>query len=63
LLSPTFLCDGNPQVVYILDQVRAMENEMLLRIKQQGLDITPKILIVSLVPNMIKYEVAILVDP
>uniref|UniRef100_N1R490 sucrose synthase n=1 Tax=Aegilops tauschii TaxID=37682 RepID=N1R490_AEGTA len=32
-------------IVYILDQVRAMENEMLLRIKQQGLDITPKILI------------------
>nr|CAB3500559.1 unnamed protein product [Digitaria exilis] len=34
-------------VVYILDQVRAMENEMLLRIKQCGLDITPKILIVT----------------
>lgn len=36
------------QVVYILDQVRALENEMLLRIKQQGLDITPKILIVRI---------------
>ena len=36
------------QIVYILDQVRALENEMVLRIKQQGLDITPKILIVSL---------------
>jgi sucrose synthase len=59
LLSPTFVCVGNAQVVYILDQVRAMENEMLLRIKQQGLDITPKILIVSSVPNMVKYEVAI----
>lgn len=35
------------QIVYILDQVRALENEMLLRIKQQGLDITPRILIVS----------------
>lgn len=35
------------QVVYILDQVRALEDEMLLRIKQQGLDITPRILIVS----------------
>ncbi|RZS04808.1 hypothetical protein BHM03_00035197 [Ensete ventricosum] len=35
------------QVVYILDQVRALENEMLLRIKKQGLDIDPKILIVS----------------
>jgi len=43
------------QVVYILDQVRAMENEMLLRIKQCGLDITPKILIVSVITyNMIK---------
>ncbi|QHO11904.1 Sucrose synthase [Arachis hypogaea] len=35
------------QVVYILDQVRALENEMLNRIKKQGLDITPRILIVS----------------
>lgn len=34
------------QIVYILDQVRALENEMLLRIKKQGLDIDPKILIV-----------------
>jgi flagellar biosynthesis protein FliQ len=33
--------------VYILDQVRALENEMLLRIQQQGLDFKPKILIVS----------------
>lgn len=55
--------DGNTQVVYILDQVRAMENEMLLRIKQQGLNITPKILIVSLAPNMTKYELSILIDP
>jgi sucrose synthase len=36
------------QVVYILDQVRALENEMLLRIKQQGLCIKPRILIVCL---------------
>ena len=36
------------QVVYILDQVRALENEMLLRIKRQGLHITPRILIVRL---------------
>ena len=35
------------QVVYILDQVRALENEMLLRIQKQGLDFTPRILIVS----------------
>lgn len=39
--------DTGGQVVYILDQVRALENEMLLRIKQQGLDIVPQILIVS----------------
>lgn len=36
------------QVVYILDQVRALENEMLVRIKKQGLDVDPKILIVSI---------------
>lgn len=36
------------QIVYILDQVRALENEMTMRIKQQGLDITPRILIVYL---------------
>lgn len=35
------------QVVYILDQVRALESEMLVRIKKQGLDFTPRILIVS----------------
>jgi len=38
--------DTGGQVVYILDQVRALENEMLHRIKQQGLDIVPRILIV-----------------
>jgi sucrose synthase len=36
------------QVVYILDQVRALEKEMLLRMEKQGLDVDPKILIVSL---------------
>jgi hypothetical protein len=35
------------QVVYILDQVRALEEELLQRIKQQGLNITPKILVVN----------------
>lgn len=35
------------QIVYILDQVRALENEMLHRIQRQGLDIAPRILIVS----------------
>ncbi|TQD93675.1 hypothetical protein C1H46_020679 [Malus baccata] len=37
--------DTGGQVVYILDQVRALESEMLKRIKQQGLDITPRIII------------------
>lgn len=41
------------QVVYILDQVRALENEMLLRIKKQGLDLTPRILIVSVTFSII----------
>ncbi|KAK1280155.1 hypothetical protein QJS04_geneDACA004841 [Acorus gramineus] len=46
--------DTGGQVVYILDQVRALEEEMLLRIKQQGLNITPKILIVTrLLPDAI----------
>ncbi|XVF32809.1 hypothetical protein REPUB_Repub17cG0114800 [Reevesia pubescens] len=46
------LPDTGGQVVYILDQVRAIENEMLLRIQRQGLDITPRILIVTrLIPD------------
>ncbi|CAO2841645.1 unnamed protein product [Amaranthus hypochondriacus] len=46
--------DTGGQVVYILDQVRALENEMLQRIKQQGLDIVPRILIVSrLLPDAV----------
>ncbi|XP_021280716.1 sucrose synthase 2 [Herrania umbratica] len=46
------LPDTGGQVVYILDQVRALENEMLLRIHRQGLDITPRILIVTrLIPD------------
>ncbi|CAL9133379.1 hypothetical protein MUK42_16606 [Musa troglodytarum] len=46
------LPDTGGQIVYILDQVRALENEMLLRIKKQGLDIDPKILIVTrLIPD------------
>jgi len=48
------LPDTGGQIVYILDQVRALENEMLLRIKQQGLDITPRILIVTrLLPDAV----------
>ncbi|CAM8933320.1 unnamed protein product [Rhodiola kirilowii] len=46
------LPDTGGQVVYILDQVRALENEMLARIKKQGLDVTPRILIVTrLIPD------------
>ncbi|XP_050379804.1 sucrose synthase [Argentina anserina] len=46
--------DTGGQVVYILDQVRALENEMLRRIKEQGLDITPRILIVTrLLPDAV----------
>ncbi|XP_047325411.1 sucrose synthase 2 [Impatiens glandulifera] len=46
------LPDTGGQIVYILDQVRALESEMLSRIKQQGLDITPRILIVTrLIPD------------
>ncbi|CAN6470266.1 unnamed protein product [Victoria cruziana] len=48
------LPDTGGQIVYILDQVRALESEMLLRIKQQGLDITPRILIVTrLIPDAV----------
>ncbi|KAL6222104.1 hypothetical protein ACLB2K_005496 [Fragaria x ananassa] len=46
--------DTGGQVVYILDQVRALENEMLKRIKEQGLDIIPRILIVTrLLPDAV----------
>ncbi|KAK9282334.1 hypothetical protein L1049_005248 [Liquidambar formosana] len=44
--------DTGGQIVYILDQVRALESEMLLRIKKQGLDFNPRILIVTrLIPD------------
>nr|XP_011464449.1 PREDICTED: sucrose synthase 6-like isoform X2 [Fragaria vesca subsp. vesca] len=46
------LPDTGGQVVYILDQVRALEEEMLLRIKQQGLAVKPQILVVTrLIPD------------
>ncbi|KAF7154318.1 hypothetical protein RHSIM_Rhsim01G0287000 [Rhododendron simsii] len=46
------LPDTGGQVVYILDQVRALENEMLMKTKQQGLNVTPRILIVTrLIPD------------
>ncbi|PON97215.1 Sucrose synthase [Trema orientale] len=46
------LPDTGGQVVYILDQVRALEEELLLRIKQQGLSVKPQILVVTrLIPD------------
>lgn len=46
--------DTGGQIVYILDQVPALEREMLKRIKEQGLDITPRILIVTrLLPDAV----------
>ncbi|MDA3785634.1 MAG: sucrose synthase, partial [Deltaproteobacteria bacterium] len=41
------LPDTGGQVVYILDQVRALEKEMRDRIHEQGLDIEPQIIILS----------------
>lgn len=40
------------QVVYILDQVHALEKEMLLHIKKQGLDVMPENIVVTwLIPE------------
>nr|GMD58269.1 sucrose synthase 7-like [Ipomoea batatas] len=41
------LPDTGGQVVYVLDQVVALEEELLLRIKQQGLNAKPQILVVT----------------
>lgn len=41
------------QVVYILDQVRALEEELLIRIKNQGLNVKPQIVVVSTKLNKI----------
>jgi sucrose synthase len=44
--------DTGGQVVYILDQVRALEEEMKRRLSEQGLDIEPQILVVTrLIPQ------------
>ena len=44
--------DTGGQVVYILDQVRALEREMRERIAAHGLDIEPQVVIVTrLIPN------------
>lgn len=46
------LPDTGGQVVYILDQVRALEKEMRRRIAEQGLNIEPQILVVTrLIPE------------
>jgi len=46
------LPDTGGQVVYILDQVRALEREMTSRIHQQGLNIKPQIVIITrLIPE------------
>ncbi|WP_303901038.1 sucrose synthase [Thiohalomonas denitrificans] len=46
------LPDTGGQVVYILDQVRALEKEIRRRIDEQGLEIEPQILVVSrLIPE------------
>ncbi len=46
------LPDTGGQVVYILDQVKALEKEMQARLDKQGLDIKPQILIVTrLIPD------------
>lgn len=44
--------DTGGQVVYILDQVRALEREMRERLARQGLDIEPQIIVVTrLIPQ------------
>ena len=46
------LPDTGGQVVYILDQVRALEREMRTRLKKQGVDYEPQILVVTrLIPE------------
>ncbi|RMD80022.1 MAG: sucrose synthase [Gammaproteobacteria bacterium] len=46
------LPDTGGQVVYILDQVRALEKEMRQRLHEQGLDIEPQIVVVTrLIPE------------
>jgi sucrose synthase len=35
------------QIVYILDQVRALEHEMIENIDKQGLEIIPQIIVVG----------------
>ncbi len=44
--------DTGGQVVYILDQVKALEKAMTEQMKQSGLEVTPKIIVLTrLIPN------------
>jgi len=44
--------DTGGQVVYILDQARALEKEMYQRLEEQGIDVDPRILVVTrLIPE------------
>jgi len=44
--------DTGGQVVYILDQVKALENEMIISLKHAGINAKPKIIILTrLIPN------------
>ncbi|KAK9117991.1 hypothetical protein Scep_016084 [Stephania cephalantha] len=46
------LPDTGGQIVYILDQVKALEEELIFRMKKQGLNVTPQILVVTrLIPD------------
>lgn len=54
------LPDTGGQVVYILDQVKALEEELLLRIKQQGLSVKPQILVVSYAYNSTRTDLSTL---
>jgi len=46
------LPDTGGQVVYILDQVKALEKEMRQRLQEQGLDIEPQVVVVTrLIPD------------
>jgi sucrose synthase len=46
------LPDTGGQIVYVLDQTRALEKEMHRRLREQGIDIQPQILIVTrLIPE------------
>lgn len=46
------LPDTGGQIVYILDQVRAVEREMCLRLEQQGIDVDPQIIVLTrLIPD------------